>query len=118
MSAIVVVTPKPRRVTGAEVAAESEALEVLGFSKIRLQLRLRVLESPSTPTFKLQMLHSMVLADLQFYTPASVLVTLSAANTSEPLLIEAPLRYLRWEVVALTGASAAVFELDGIAWTA
>lgn len=116
MSVIVRVTDGPRRVTGVETATEKETLEVLGFKTLRLQLRLISLEGATSPSLDLQMEHSMVLSN-PFFMPASGIVTLTAIETGAPLLVEAPLRYLRWSVTSFTGATAAVFELDGVGWS-
>lgn len=116
MGLIVQVTPAPRRVTAAGVATEKDALEVLGVARLKLQLRLLDLETPDEPSFTVRMRHGMRLDQPELYTPASSMVTLTAAKTAADLVVEAPLRYLLWEVVLLTGASSALFEIDGVAW--
>ena len=110
--ALVNFTPKPRRVTVTGLSTVGETMEVRGYRSLRLTLKVSGFEEADTPMLWVAMETSMRpdrdFASLGRFEP----VAMNGGSTERTY--DDIMRYVRWNVVRLDGAGAALFTLEGV----
>lgn len=114
MEAVVRFTQFPRRVTAAGPAGPLDTAEFINFRGLQLTLTLLGFEGASDPVLQIGMETGMRLE--HGYTSLGRFLPLVAAGQTCSQHFDGVMRFVRWNVIELTGASAAVFTLEGQAW--
>lgn len=110
---IVRYTPTPRWVATTGPCNLSEVMEIRHLRSVRLTLRLVDFKEPSTPLLWVAMETSLDPED--GYASLGRFDTLSRPGTVSTVNFDDVMRYVRWNVVSLEGATAACFTLEGAA---
>ena len=106
-------TPNPRRVQGIGPALYGETLQMHGVRSLVLYLRVLGFEGIDSPVFWL----ALETSD----TPKGDFVSLGrfeaigGSGGATTRRFDDPMRFVRWNVVQLDGATAALFTLEGVA---
>ncbi len=111
MEAVILFTPSPRRVTAIGPSEPLDTVEFINFRGLQLTLALVGFEGASDPVIQIAMETSMSFKG--DYSPLGRFLPLVAAGESCNQCFDGVLRYVRWRVVQLEGASAATFTLEG-----
>lgn len=117
MAVLISLTPKPVGVSTTGPSAEGDFLDVTGLRVLRMSLRVMGAKiTGPTPAIDFSLEGSMIDKDHGWVTLA-LFPTVTASTESVTVVVEHPMRYLRWNLVTLTDCTGLYFDLDGIAWT-
>ncbi len=111
MEAVILFTRSPRRVTAIGPSEPLDTVEFTNFQGLQLTLTLVGFEGASDPVIQIAMETSMHFKG--DFTPLGRFLPLVAAGESCNRSFDGVLRFVRWRVVQLDGASAATFTLGG-----
>lgn len=104
-------TENPRRVTAAGPSSLVETAELINLRGLELTLTLVGFEGPSDPVLLIGMETGMRYA--QDFAPWGRFLPLVAPGDACTRHFDQALRFVRWNVVELAGATAAWFTLEG-----
>lgn len=106
-------TPKPRKVQAAGPASPDEVMELREVRGLRLTLRVLGFEGADTPVFWLA-LETSDAPDGGFVSLGRF-ESVATEGGATARSFDDPMRFVRWNVVQLDGATAALFTLEGVA---
>lgn len=111
MEAVILFTQGPRRVTAIGPSEPLDTVELINFRGLQLTLTLIGFEGASDPVIHVAMETSMSFKS--GFTPLGRFLPLVADGESCNQHFDGALRFVRWNVVQLAGATAATFTLEG-----
>lgn len=117
MADIITLTASPQRVTAAGVPYFSNpwaARDVSAYDAIDVEFSVVAWESPSSPSLTIRLLHGFQRETTTDWIASSSVVL----NSSTPSVIQTLnwqlLRYMSWQVTAMSGATSAVLWIRGV----
>lgn len=104
-------TPKPQRVTAVGPAGAAGTVEFGNYRALRLTLKVIGFDGASDPVLQIAMETGMRYAE--DYVPLGRFLPVVADGESTTRDFDGVIRFVRWNVVQLAGASAVTFTIDG-----
>lgn len=104
-------TPKPRRVTATGPSGDGEVVEFGNFRALRLTLKVVGFEDPSDPVLQIAMETGM--RRDRHFVPLGRFLPVTGDGEITRRDFDGVIRFVRWSVVQLEGASAVTFVIQG-----